>query len=307
MSIIVHNSGSKTVTIECDFCKETQERFISQAKSKNFFCKKECAKAFYKLQDEKSRHKVCVNCQKNFYDETKRKVGKTCSKECGFEHGVKVRHKNNSYKHSPEHNEKISLSCKITLNLPEQRLKNSQNRIESYKNDPTLMPRIVESRKNNGKPHWTQTEEGKLSISKQAKGRKISDEGRRNMSIGAQKRIRTKRETHHTSARGGKREDLGMYFRSNWEANFARILNLEGLKWEYEQYTFELTPFMSYTPDFKINDCYFEIKGRYTDLCMEKLSLFQEKFPHILLIIIDVRGYNELRNLYKKKINWEGK
>ena len=38
----------------------------------------------------------------------------------------------------------------------------------------------------------------------------------------------------------GIREDLNQFFRSNWEANVARTLNLEGIKWEYELELLEL-------------------------------------------------------------------
>ena len=50
--------------------------------------------------------------------------------------------------------------------------------------------------------------------------------------------------TVHTRAAGGRREDLGeTWFRSSWEANYARYLNLLARmkiveRWEYEPETF---------------------------------------------------------------------
>ena len=68
------------------------------------------------------------------------------------------------------------------------------------------------------------------------------------------------RETMHTTARGGKRADLAnRYFRSSWEAKWARYLNwLASLHeiwgWEYEPQTFEFVEIKKgtrfYTPDF---------------------------------------------------------
>jgi hypothetical protein len=81
----------------------------------------------------------------------------------------------------------------------------------------------------------------------------------------------------YRQTRGGKREDLNdRYFRSAWEANFARHLNFlvengDIMKWEYEPDTFEFTAIKrgtrSYLPDFKVWDTadaepyYYEIKG----------------------------------------------
>ena len=56
-------------------------------------------------------------------------------------------------------------------------------------------------------------------------------------------------------AKGNKRADLGMYFRSTWEANYARILNYENTEWGYETTRFPLRNendelVAVYTPDF---------------------------------------------------------
>ncbi len=54
--------------------------------------------------------------------------------------------------------------------------------------------------------------------------------------------------------KGGFREDLGHYVRSSWEADFARILKLHNLNYEYEIKTFPLIKrdgkIIHYTPDF---------------------------------------------------------
>jgi hypothetical protein len=76
------------------------------------------------------------------------------------------------------------------------------------------------------------------------------------------------------NAKGGFREDLGLYVRSAWEANWARYLTWlvslgEIRKWEYEPETFEF-PIRKgsrfYTPDFRVVNRdetveYHEVKG----------------------------------------------
>src|SRR3989344_860684 len=56
--------------------------------------------------------------------------------------------------------------------------------------------------------------------------------------------------------KGGFRKDLNHYVRSSWEADFARILNLHKVKYEYEPKTFALTrsngEISNYTPDFYV-------------------------------------------------------
>jgi hypothetical protein len=83
--------------------------------------------------------------------------------------------------------------------------------------------------------------------------------------------------THTRRGHGGKRADIrnGMYFRSSWEANYARYLtwlmeNRQIENWEYEIDTFEFTEIKKgsrfYTPDFLVYNCdgtteYHEVKG----------------------------------------------
>ena len=64
----------------------------------------------------------------------------------------------------------------------------------------------------------------------------------------------------------GIRDDLGIFFRSRWEANYARVLNLLGILWLYEPTRFT-TPYGSYAPDFYLpeREVYVEVKGRESD------------------------------------------
>lgn len=81
-----------------------------------------------------------------------------------------------------------------------------------------------------------------------------------------------------------------------------------GNTWDYEITTFELTDTISYTPDFKVNNQFFELKGRMTDQCQNKIILFKEKYSDIQLNIIGEEMYKHLTSVYKKLIPlWEGK
>jgi hypothetical protein len=120
--------------------------------------------------------------------------------------------------------------------------------------------------------------------------------------------LNSRKQTHRFSrCRGGLREDLNMYFRSSWEANFARYLNFYNRLWEYETDTFELTNGMSYTPDFKIGNChYVEIKGWMTEKAKEKLSLFKEEYPYVRIDLLTRNEYRELYSHYSTLIEeWE--
>lgn len=77
------------------------------------------------------------------------------------------------------------------------------------------------------------------------------------------------------------------WFRSGWEANFAKLLTFSGYKWRYEftKFFFDNT---SYTPDFYIPewDLYIEIKGWYSNKNKRKMRRFKHLFSKINLIIL---------------------
>jgi len=119
---------------------------------------------------------------------------------------------------------------------------------------------------------------------------------------------------------GGKREDLGMYFRSGWEANYARYLNFlrsirEIKSWKYEPVTFEFKDIKRgnkfYTPDFEIlnnNNTieYHEIKGYMDKGSATKLKRMSTKYPKVKLILIDSKSYQAIAKEVKRFINgWE--
>lgn len=104
-------------------------------------------------------------------------------------------------------------------------------------------------------------------------------------------------------AKHGRREDLGIYVRSSWEANYARYLNFlvqSGVvtEWQYEPRTFEFPVKRgnrTYTPDFYVlyPDGYqwHEVKGYMTNDGRIKLERFAKYYPEEPLVIIDKDAY----------------
>lgn len=117
----------------------------------------------------------------------------------------------------------------------------------------------------------------------------------------------------------GKREDLGIYVRSGWEANYARYLNWlvsigEIEKWEYEKDTFEFPVKKGskfYTPDFKVfnNDGgfeYHEVKGYMSPESKTKLKRMQKYYPNVKVVLIDGPVYHAIEKTAKGLVkNWE--
>lgn len=104
------------------------------------------------------------------------------------------------------------------------------------------------------------------------------------------------------------RKDLGLFFRSSWEANYARYLNYKGVGWKYETSRFELSDGTTYIPDFYLTeeDRYVEIKGYLSKIAEKKLMLFRTEYPSISLEIIDETQYRRLEALWKLRVpNWE--
>lgn len=122
------------------------------------------------------------------------------------------------------------------------------------------------------------------------------------------------------TAKGGKREDLNnMYFRSSWEANWARYLNWlveAGTidKWEYEVDTFEFPVKKGskfYTPDFKVFNTegtieYHEIKGYMDAVSQTKLKRMAKYYPDVTLLLIDSDCYKSVAKQMKHALpGWE--
>jgi hypothetical protein len=126
----------------------------------------------------------------------------------------------------------------------------------------------------------------------------------------------------YSSGRMGRRDDLdGKYFRSAWEANYARYLNWlisigQIAKWEFEPDVFEFHAIKrgtrSYLPDFKVYGCdgsieYHEVKGWMDQKSKTKLDRMAKYYPEVKIVLIDKDVYRAIAKQVKGFIPfWEG-
>jgi hypothetical protein len=127
-------------------------------------------------------------------------------------------------------------------------------------------------------------------------------------------------ENAYSRCKRGKRQDIGpFFFRSAWEANYARYLNFlikhgKICKWEYEVDTFVFPEVVkgqrTYLPDFKVwdnhgNVCYHEVKGWMNSASKSKLKKMKKYYPNVALIVVGPKEYKDI-GVYAAMIpNWE--
>ena len=124
-------------------------------------------------------------------------------------------------------------------------------------------------------------------------------------------RFARKRVFHaKAGAKGGKRADLGgQYFRSRWEANYARVLNElkrrgEIVDWKYEDREFQFpvkrgTRF--YKVDFHVyeeggREYFVEIKGFLAAKDVTALVRMRKYYPEVTVLLLDRKRYAELES-----------
>lgn len=121
-------------------------------------------------------------------------------------------------------------------------------------------------------------------------------------------------------SKAGRREDIGIFVRSSWEANYARYLNWlmahgQIAGWEYEKETFEFVGIKRgtrfYTPDFKVrlNDDtfeYHEVKGWMHPKGKTAISRMAKYHPEIKIVLIQKAEYMAIARSMKGLIQaWE--
>lgn len=125
-----------------------------------------------------------------------------------------------------------------------------------------------------------------------------------------------------TTWKQGWREIGGIrkYYRSRWEANYARYLQFlkerkEITSWEHEPETFWFNGIkrgcVSYLPDFKVilNDGeseYHEVKGYMDSKSKTKIKRMAKYHPKVKLVVIDRKVYQSLeKSLHGFIKDWE--
>ncbi len=133
------------------------------------------------------------------------------------------------------------------------------------------------------------------------------------------KRPRPKRTYKNTKQ--GARVDLGaMFFRSAWEANVARYLNIlkeesKIDKWFYESKRFSFDTIKvgvrSYLPDFCVvfpdeRTEWWEVKGYMTKKGQTAINRFKKFYPKETLRLIQKKDYEEIKKRFAERIpTWE--
>ena len=181
------------------------------------------------------RHKVCKNCSVAYCSLIKtgnrNSVHNFCNQVCILEFGVKTRKRNGTYIRTEEAKRK-------ELETKKKHFGEDFGEKVKRANEASATRGLAgyDATKYN---HWTQTPEGRKYVSNIQKNKKVSLETRHNMSVASSNRVK-KNKNLYSNAKGGIRTDLNAYFRSTWEANYARILNYESIEWKYEAKTFQL-------------------------------------------------------------------
>ena len=124
----------------------------------------------------------------------------------------------------------------------------------------------------------------------------------------------------YSRTRSGKRADLdNRFFRSAWEANYARYLNwlmAQGqiASWEFECHTFVFHGItrgvISYTPDFKVYDNdgayeWHEVKGWMDDKSKARLKRMAKYYPDEKIVLIDRKAYGAIAKWRAVIPGWE--
>lgn len=173
-----------------------------------------------------------------------------------------------------------------------------------------------------GKSHPPEAKAAIANASRRMWDEMSDDERERRAEITRQ--VATKRkpsEATHTRSRGGRRADLDdRYFRSAWEANYARWLNYRRdvvgdiLSWSYEAQTFRFPVIrgtMSYTPDFRVERTngaieWHEVKGWMTQQGATALKRFAKYYPREVLVLVDAGVYRSIAKQASRLIEgWE--
>lgn len=126
----------------------------------------------------------------------------------------------------------------------------------------------------------------------------------------------------HASWKGGWREIGGVkkYYRSRWEANYARYLDWLKQKGEIADWKHEPTTFWfenikrgvrSYLPDFLVTEnngkqVYHEVKGWMDPKSKTKLKRMAKYYPDVQILLIDKSAYTALKRALAGLISgWE--
>jgi len=244
---------------------------------------------------KKGSYKKCLNCNNFFYlPKSLLDSRKFCCKKCWY-----IYNKHNPRIQSTTERKKRSIAR--IKSIKNGRVKfNSWNKGQTKETNP-IIREIAEKTSLTLLINHVQR-----GLTKQTSQmiKKRSESKERNKKI-SQGRLNFLKNHEIGHGRVGKREDLGHYCRSTWEANFCRILKQKGIKYKYEPKTFYFKS-INYTPDLFIPsiNIWVEIKGYMDEKSKQKINRFIESGKQLL--IIEEKLYHYLQSYWKNKIKeWE--
>ena len=121
-------------------------------------------------------------------------------------------------------------------------------------------------------------------------------------------------------SKGGRRPDLdNRYFRSTWEANYARYLNWLKAQGQIESWSYEAKVFTfpvkrgttEYRPDFLVTESdgtqtWHETKGYLDAKSKTQLKRMAKYYPEEKIVLVDSKVYKDLEKMFSRVIeNWE--
>lgn len=113
---------------------------------------------------------------------------------------------------------------------------------------------------------------------------------------------------NYSNTKWGHRKDLKQFFRSTWEANFARVLKYLKIPYRYEWKRFN-TSYGSYTPDFYIPSrrIYVEVKGWENPKFNQKVKRnWLRNNCGVVVVMIRKDKYLIIERIFSKLLgNWE--
>lgn len=89
-----------------------------------------------------------------------------------------------------------------------------------------------------------------------------------------------------------------IHMRSSWEREFAKLLDENNIKWEYEPKRFNINSEYSYLPDFKLNDDLYKVDLIILDRA--NFGGFLNKYRDSIYLNFEYRVGNRVK-CFKKK------
>lgn len=302
---------------QCEQCKRVFVPKKLGSRHKGRFCSREC------FQQQGKAVKPCERCGKDFKSrnsENRRFCSHQCAARSNHGAGNPV-WKGGISKNRPE---RKCEQCGVTYNARPygpgrfcSRLCSVRGIAKAGKENPNWRGGVSLACGVCGKAIWRQPALQKSEVAYCSRACFVKGE----FSSRDAKRWQAKSKWGMAGTRSGRRKDLGdQYFRSRWEANYARYLEFlrsKGKidKWEYEAETFEFVKIKKgtrfYTPDFTVTISAgrlerHEVKGWKHPKGETALKRMARYYPDIKIVLIDAPVYRQIASQVSKMINtWE--